>query len=206
MSERKALKVYAVSSGALPVALRHARTRDPDFADFVRRAREHRLGMNDDDFCAMHRAAAADQRPHDLMRVGGGSDGVVIERGDARRAQHGVVIHLAAGNDQRRFGKPVAWIGRAGTEAARGEGLGKALQRVGADRFCPVIGDAPTAQVEAGALFGRNPARAHVIGEIGTTADGGVVARNRLNPSQGALKKRLRRHENASAVRCRWAG
>ena len=153
--------------------------------------------MNDDDFCAMHRAAAADECPNYLMRVGGGSDGVVIERGDARRAEHGVVIHLAAGNDQRRFGQPVAWIGRAGTEAARGEGLGKALQRVGADRFSAVVGDAPTAQVEAGALFGRNPARAHVIGEIGAAADSGVVARDGLDPSQGALKKGLRRHQNA---------
>ena len=78
-------------------------------------------------------------------------------RAPARRRRSGRTAGSAggaAGDDQRRLGQAVAGVERLAAEAAGGEGLGEAVERLGADRLGAVEGHPPAARGRARSLLG----------------------------------------------------
>src|SRR5208282_5722357 len=72
--------------GPVPVALSHGRAGDPNLADLVGRAGEHRFRMGDNNLRIGHRAPTANQRPDIGLSAGGLGDAVVLEGSHPRGA------------------------------------------------------------------------------------------------------------------------
>ena len=133
--------------GAVPVALRDARPRDPDLAHAVVGARAAGAGVDDRDDLALGGAAAADQ-----PRGGRASSASATSPRPSASASTDSTVGRAARriarDEQGGLGQPVAGQERLAPEAAGGERLGEAVERLGADRLGAVEGDPPAAQVE----------------------------------------------------------
>ncbi len=175
--------------GAVPVALRDARSRDPDLAYTILGARASGGGVDDRDHVAFGGAAAADQ-----PRRGPGSDRlgdfISSERLGVRREHDGRAARGIGGDEQRGLGQAVAGQERLGTEAGRGEGLGEAVERLGADGLGAAECDPPTAQVQPRALLRSRLLDTEVVGEVGPSADRRAGAADRLEPPQRPLEER----------------
>src|ERR1051325_5715697 len=88
---------------------------------------------------------------------------------------------------QRRLGQPVGRVETGRAKTAGREGVRKAFESLVAYGLGPVVGDAPTAQIQCRALLGADAADAQVVGEIGPTAVRHAVSGNGLKPAQRSL-------------------
>ena len=161
-----------LSSGRSPVALRDARSRDPDLADAIVGAGVTGGGVDDRD----HVTPAA--RPLLTSRVEGreataAATSPSSEDSDVGREHDGQAARRVR---PRRAAWPRPGRSRAGTPRGRkpagAKARGEAVERLGADRLGAVECDPPAAQVELRALLGRRLLDAEVVGEVGPAADG----------------------------------
>ncbi|KIR13038.1 hypothetical protein PFLU4_58640 [Pseudomonas fluorescens] len=175
-----------------PIAQGDARASGPDFTDLIVRQRLRRSGFDD-----QHRVPGlADTATHHrtaLPRLGTVLRQCRIIHPQRRNA----VAAWRTGDEQGRFCQAVGGHEIVRREAARGELLGKPLQRVETDRLGTGIGHAPAAQVET--LHGRvtDPFAAQPIGEIRATADSAAVFADCFEPTQGPGQEVGRRHQYA---------
>ena len=140
------------------------------------------LRVDDDDRSAEAGPATGD--------AGFAAAGRICGRRSRRRS-----VEAAARHQQRRLGQPVAWPERRRLETASRERGGESLEGVPPDRFRAVVGVAPTAEIEGGALRRSDPAHAQVVGEVGSAATGRPVPRNGPQPPDRSLQERGRRHQ-----------
>ena len=175
--------------GPFPIALGHAGTADPDLADAIVRQAAHVLGMRDHDPLVEQVASATDQFAGALFLGQGVDDLVVLQRLGVERAHDGRRGLESAGDHQRGFGHAVTGIERLAAEPARLESLGELFDRFGPHRLGAVESQAPAAEIELGALLGRDLADAQVVGEVRPAADRGAIARDRLAASETAFAK-----------------
>src|SRR4029077_5838206 len=100
---------------------------------------------------------------------------------------------LASGHVQSRFCQTVTWVKGLGVEAARNKNRGKPFHGFRMYRLGAVESDFPTAQVQPGALFGRDCADAKIVGKIRSTRDGRSYLSDRLQPTERLLQESERR-------------
>ncbi|VVM56012.1 hypothetical protein PS639_01031 [Pseudomonas fluorescens] len=175
-----------------PVAVGDARAASPDFADGVVGQFVERAGI-DDQYSVIRLADAAAHDRAALARL----DPVLRQRLIVHPQVANTLTARAAGDEQRAFGQTIGRHETVRGKTARRELLGKAFQRVEANRFGAGIRHAPTAQVEA--LQGRfaDPFAAQPIGKIRPAADGAAVLADRLQPAQRPCEEVGRRHQHA---------
>ncbi len=152
--------------GVAPVAEGHARPRHPDLPHLARRQLDRRLGVDDRDPLPSPRPAAAHQpaRSPGPCRGRRGRRGrhlVPFQGGDLDGLDPRQAARDSAADEQRRLGEAVAGIERLAAEAAGGEGLGEALQRLRPHRLGAVEGHPPARQVELPRAARRDLRRTH---------------------------------------------
>lgn len=67
--------------GAIPVTVSHGWARNPNLTNCVRRARDHRFRIDDDDSSIADGTAASNQSSHTSTRIGRRHNAVVLKRG-----------------------------------------------------------------------------------------------------------------------------
>ena len=166
--------------GTVPITLRHAGATHPDLTHAARGQRLGGLSIDDQHILAVEFASAADEPPRSSGLRRPRLSGAGLDRGRIKRTRHGRLKLHAAGDQQGAFGKAVARKEGLAAEAARGEGLTKRVDRLGADRLGPVEGQRPAGEVERGPLLGRRLPHAEFVGKVRAATDRGPVAGDRL--------------------------
>src|SRR6266542_3567888 len=158
--------------GLLPIAVRHAGSAYPDLAYLPIRQLEARCRIHDPQFLVVDDAPAAH------------CAGTILAFHRARGLRSPTTA-----DHERRLGQAVARVERLLLKTTAGERVNEALQRGGAYRLCAIECDVPRRQIQPNALRGRDPLDAYVISEVGTSADRGPLAGDRLQPARWSSQK-----------------
>ncbi len=185
--------------GPRPIAGGDARPLNPDFADLVGRPAGERLGIDDRDLLPGKHGAAADHPAGFHASIDCGIDfdhPVTIELG-ARERQHPGRLEIGVPRDVGgALREPEGGIERRAAKAVGAEGGDEAVEGLGAHRLGAVEGEAQARKIEPGALLGRDPAGAEVVGEIGSEGGARAVAGDRLQPPHRPADEGFRRQQD----------
>ncbi len=176
----------------LPIALRHARTCDPDFADAVSRERLPGVRIDDLDLLLAPGPTTAHEFAHGHPGQGlcrAGHHAMLSQVLGCNGEDLGGLFHGAAAHEEGGFGQTVARIKSAAVEAARGKGGAEAVEGGRAHRLSAVVGHSPRAEVEPNPLSWRDLAHAELIREVGTAAGGRAEVRDGFQPARRTFEE-----------------
>src|SRR5579862_4206062 len=174
--------------GPPPVAGSHRRSRDPDFADLVRRTYVPCVRADDQDASVPDGRAAADKMPSGA--VGGAlADAMLLEVfgvcGEERR--FGPDVH--ASHHQRGFREAVARVELLRAKTAARESTLERVQRVAAHGLGAVVRGLPSTEIKALHLFIGHTLHARVESEVGTAAVRAAMLTDGFQPARRPLNE-----------------
>ena len=189
---------------APPVARGHARPGDPDLPDPSSLELPARLGVDDHQPLVAPGTATADEGSCRAFVTVFGShgNGAPFFEGVRREGgAGGLGVEVAAGHEEGGLGQAVAGVEGPGLESAGCEAFGEPCQGCGPHRLGAAEGHLPARQVEPRELLGADLAATQLVGEVGTAAGGGAVARDGLEPAHRPPQEGHGCHEDRRGAR-----
>ena len=184
----------------VPVAGRHARAPEPDFADLVLAFCHAGIRIDDADFRVFYLAAAGDKRPRVGIIFGDGDDfsGRVLltVKTDGIFAS----ANPCAAGKQGVLGEAVAGVEHFPGKSCSFETLEEPLHGLEADRLGAAVTDPDRAQSKFLQLGIGNTFAAGIIGEIRRTGQIGVIIRTGPEPGKRTAQEGHGRHGDAFAA------
>src|ERR1700674_368810 len=177
--ERSFARIRAVSAegltgfvGTVPIARRHARTRDPYLTNAFVRTRAAAFRVHNHYLLVRESFSACDNHLKVLGIRRRRDDRVLLQRFAFKMQDFGAGQCVATGHNERGFRQSVTRIEGLGIKPTGGKSGGEALHGCLVNRFSAVKSSLPTAQVQSRALFWRDSPEAQLIRKIRTAGDG----------------------------------
>src|SRR5690606_11616128 len=101
----------------------------------------------------------------------------------------------SAADKQSGLGHAIAGVERFAAKAALSKTFGEATQHICSDALGAAVGLTPAIEIQTHTIFRRYTGATQIIGECGTTADGGAITGDRRQPAQRVGSKSHRRQK-----------